>query len=110
MDGECCDSPSIYQPADRAAGGSLKITTHRGRTLHLKALAKQGWLMNWRDLPLREKHELLTRLRAAVVLLTLGDTGIVDQLIGDIVPADDPLPDSAGVADAVDAWLAGGAA
>lgn len=60
-------------------------------------------------LSLREQHERLQQLRAIVVLLVSGDVDTVNRLIGDIVAPDDPLPDGDGLADAVDAWLAGGA-
>lgn len=67
--------------------------------------------MAFDNLPLREQRRRLELLRAAVVLMVSGDSSMIDRMIGDIdPPVDDPIPGAEGVADAVDAWLAGGAA
>lgn len=68
-------------------------------------------MTDFSDLPLREQYARLERLRAIVMLLSLGDDDLVNRLLGDIVsPAAEPLPDATDLADAVDQWLNGGAA
>lgn len=64
-------------------------------------------------LPLWRQAEILTELRAAVILATMGDDSLIRKMIGDNPPDVDPgapLPDGAALADDVAAWLAGGAA
>lgn len=58
-------------------------------------------------LPLHEQQRRLSMLRAAVVLMTLGDFSMIDRIIG---TSDADQVDAVGVADAVDAWLASGGA
>lgn len=58
-------------------------------------------------LPLHEQQRRLSMLRAAVVMMTLGDFSMIDRMIGTVDPG---VSDAVGVADAVDAWLAGGGA
>lgn len=67
-------------------------------------------MTDFSSLPLRDQASRLERLRAIVILLSLGDDDLIDRLLGDIVsPAAEPLPDGADVAAAVEEWLAGGA-
>ncbi len=56
-------------------------------------------------LTLREMHDYLEELKAAVIIAAYtGDNSNLPQLV-DV----DTVPDGDGLADAVDAWLAGGA-
>lgn len=69
--------------------------------------------MSFQDLPLGEMYDRLSKLRMAAIFAVLGDDEALDKVIGDIV---DETPgalvdgEATELADAVDAWLAGGAA
>lgn len=66
--------------------------------------------MSFHDLPLRIQHERLIQLRAVVVLLVMGDTSLIDRMIGDIDPPTvDPMPPAAELVDAIETWLGGAA-
>lgn len=68
-------------------------------------------MTDFSSLPLRDQYSRLERLRAIVILLSLGDDDLIDRLLGDIVsPAAEPLPDGADLANAVEQWMNGGAA
>ena len=67
--------------------------------------------MSFDNLTLSEMYDRLAKLRMVAIAATLGDDELIDKLIGDIVdPSPEALPEAAEIADAVDAWLAGGAA
>ena len=67
--------------------------------------------MSFDNLPLSEMYDRLAKLRMVAIAATLGDDELIDKLIGDIVdPSPEALPEAVEIADAVDAWLAGGAA
>lgn len=61
-------------------------------------------------LTLAEQYDRLAKLRAIAIVAALGDDELLDRMIGGIVDqSPQALPDAAGIADEVDAWLAGGA-
>lgn len=66
--------------------------------------------MSFDNLSLSEMYDRLAKLRMVAIAATLGDDELIDKLIGDIVdPSPEALPEGVEIADAVDAWLAGGA-
>lgn len=66
--------------------------------------------MSFDNLSLSEMYDRLAKLRMVAIAATLGDDELIDKLIGDIVdPSPEALPEAVEIADAVDAWLAGGA-
>ena len=66
--------------------------------------------MSFENLPLSEQYDRLAKLRAIAIVAALGDDAMLDRMIGDIVdPSPEALPEAVEIADAVDAWLAGGA-
>lgn len=69
--------------------------------------------MNFADLSLSQQHECLQRLRLAVLALTMGDDDMFYRVTGMYIcrhlADDSPLPESAEMADAVEAWMNGGA-
>ena len=65
---------------------------------------------DFQNLTLAEMYDRLSKLRMVAIAATLGDDAIIDKLIGNIIdPSPAALPEGAEIADAVDAWLAGGA-
>ena len=66
--------------------------------------------MSFDELSLSEQYDRLAKLRAIAIVAALGDDAMLDRMIGDIVdPSPEALPEAVEIADAVDAWLAGGA-
>lgn len=66
--------------------------------------------MSFDELSLAEQYRRLQKLRVAAIVAALGDDAMLDRVLGDILDdTPEALPDAAGIADEVDAWLAGGA-
>ena len=61
-------------------------------------------------LTLAQQYAALAKLRACVVAISLGDDELLDKLLGADAPQDEPDAEAVEIADAVDAWLAGGEA
>lgn len=67
--------------------------------------------MSFDELSLSEQYRRLQKLRVAAIVAALGDDAMLDRVLGDILDdTPEALPDAAEIADAVGAWLAGGAA